>query len=518
MSNDVSGPLRLSELVAALSLITDLGMGQPMEQAMVTCLLAVNAGRELGLADDVLSEVYYLALLRFIGCSADASEFAAEVGGDDIGQRAALAPVLNADNAEILLHVIRHFGAGSLPLRRLQIVGLAVVKGEQNSRKSIAEHCAVAQMLAPRIGISPAVARYVGSTFERWDGKGTPGELAAEAIPVPCRIVAVARDVEVLGRMGGWDTAAACLQERSGKAYDPAIADLFRQQGERWLEEITSSPVWDLVIASEPARPAVVAGAHLDEVLCAFADLGDLKAPYSAGHSRGVAEIAENAGRSVGLNDREVASLRRAALLHDIGKAGVPNAILDKPGPLTSSEWERVRLHPYYTERVLSYVTALRHAGTIAGSHHERLDGSGYHHGVGGEGLSTASRVLAAANAYQALTQARPYRAALDAAGRERELRRLAGDGKLDPPAVSAVLESAGHPALRSRSEWPAGLTDREVEVLRLIARGHSNRSVARELTISVKTVGRHVENIYGKTGATGRATAALFAMEHGII
>jgi HD-GYP domain-containing protein (c-di-GMP phosphodiesterase class II)/DNA-binding CsgD family transcriptional regulator len=513
-----SQPVRLAELIAALSLMTDMGMGQPMEQAMVTCLLSVKTGRELGLDDEALSEVYYLALLRFIGCTSDASEFAAAVGGDDIGHRAALAPVLNGEMPEFLSHMVRRFGEGTPLLRRVRIVAGAMADGTKSATRSIEEHCHVAERLAPRIGVSQAVARDIGATFEYWDGRGLPGRLAGEEIPVPCRIVMAARDVEILNRIGGWPMVAETLRRRRGKAYAPAVADVFLERGAGWLAEIEAASVWDAVIAAEPGGPNVISEGRLDEVLGAFGELADLKAPSAAGHSAAVARIAGAAAEAVGLAAAETAAVRRAAFVHDLGKAGVPSGILDKAGPLSPAEWERVRLHPYLTERILAYSPALRAVGEIAGAHHERLDGSGYYRGLGAGGLPLAARVLAAANAYHALTQARPYREALEPASIERELRKQVDAGKLDQRAVSAVLGVAGHPARRPRSDWPAGLTDREVEVLRLLVTGQTNRAVAERLTISTKTVGRHVENIYAKAGVSGRATAALFAMEHGLL
>jgi HD-GYP domain-containing protein (c-di-GMP phosphodiesterase class II) len=510
--------LRLAELVAGLSLMTDLGMGQPMEQAMTTCLLAVDAGRELDLEPSELQEVFYLSLLRFVGCTADASEFAASVGGDDIGQRAALAPVISADISEYMRWMLRHFAEGQPATRRARLIAAELVMGMGNARRSIADHCQVAQMLAPRIGFSTSVALHIGSSFERWDGKGIPGKLKGESIPVPCRIVAVARDADIFSRLGGWTLVSEQLRLRRGKAYDPAVVDIFLARGATWLSMVERDGIWDQVIAAEPSPHAVVSDTALEEVLCAFADLADLKAPQAAGHSRAVASIAWAAGRALGLGSQESETLRNAALLHDLGKAGIPSGILDQHGPLSAGQWERVRLHPYYTERMLSYVPRLREAGAIAGAHHECLDGSGYHRGVTADSLPAAARILSAANTFHALQIQRPYRPALGAEEAARELRARAEQGRLDRAAVSAVLETSGHRAGHLKTGGPHGLTDREVEVLRLIARGASNRVVAERLTISVKTAGRHVENIYAKTGVSSRATAALYAMQHDLL
>jgi HD-GYP domain-containing protein (c-di-GMP phosphodiesterase class II) len=213
-----------------------------------------------------------------------------------------------------------------------------------------------------------------------------------------------------------------------------------------------------------------------------------------------------------------VLEVRRAGLVHDLGKAGVPNGIWDKPGTLSQPEWERVRLHPYLTERILSQSPALGHLARLAGSHHERLDGSGYHRGSPAAGLSKAARVLAAADVYQAMGESRPYRPPLSGEARAAELQKQANDGRLDQDAARCVLGSAGHRVPRVRTSWPNGLTDREVEVLRLIARGATKQTVARQLVISYKTVGRHIENIYAKINVSSRASAALFALQNDLL
>jgi HD-GYP domain-containing protein (c-di-GMP phosphodiesterase class II) len=511
--------VRLSELIAALSLATDLGMGQPMEQALNTCLLSVKAGRSLGLEGSQLSEVYYLALLRFIGCTADAHEEAASVGGDEIALRSGLAVVIMGETPEFMRYMLRNYAAGTPSLTRLRLLAAAMADGTKGARRTIAEHCEVAKMLVARMGINPAVGEDVGCVFERWDGKGLPGELAGDAIPLPARIVAVARDVDIFTRIGGPALVAEVLKKRRGKAYDPSVADGFLAEGEAWLKEAGQQPAWDAVIEAEPEPQFLVGESNIDGVLSTFADFADLKSPFTAGHSTHVGDLAAAAGRVAGLDRHDVDEMRRAGYVHDLGKTGIPNGIWDREGPLSQPEWERVRLHPYLTERILAYSPSLKSIAAIAGSHHERMDASGYHRGTTGTALAQTARLLAAADVYQAMGEPRPFRPALDARARERELLREAADGKLDREAVRAVLEAAGHVlAAPRRYTWPAGLTEREVEVLRLIIRGHSNRSVADELTISTKTVGRHIENIYGKIGVSSRATAALFAMEHGLL
>jgi HD-GYP domain-containing protein (c-di-GMP phosphodiesterase class II) len=510
--------IRLAELVAALSLATDLGMGQPLEQALRTCLLAGAAGRELGLEASVRSDIYYLAMLRFVGCTSDAHEEAELVGGDEIAFRAGLAPVLMGDMTEFLGYLIRRFAADAPPLTRARIVGRVLADGTGGAKRSIAIHCEIARMLAARIGLPESVGVCVGHVFERWDGKGLPGELSGEAIPVPARIVATARDVDVFHRLGGWEVAKEVLRRRRGKAYDPTVADAFLDQGEHWLAEIGDSSAWEATLADEPSPWVGVGEARIDDVLRAFADFADLKSPYTRGHSLGVAALAEEAARQAGLSDQAMTELRRAGLVHDLGRTGIPNGIWDKPGPLTRAEWERVRLHPYLSERILSHAGALASLAALAGAHHERLDGSGYYRGSPATLLPPSARILAAADAYQAMTQDRPHRPALSSEAAARQLSAEADGGRFDGDAVRCVLAAAGHRGLSQRRLWPAGLSEREVEVLRLIARGASYKTVAGRLFISPKTAEHHVAHIYAKIGVSSRAAAALFAMEHGLV
>jgi HD-GYP domain-containing protein (c-di-GMP phosphodiesterase class II) len=509
--------VRLAEPVAALSLATDLGMGQPLEQALRTCLLAVSAGTELGLDGATRSDIYYLALLRFIGCTSDAHEQAALVGGDEIAFYAGVAPAVMGETPEYLAFLVRRFAADAPPLTRARLVGRVLADGTAGARRSIAIHCEVARMLAARMGLPERMGIGLAHIFERWDGKGIPGELAGEEIPAVARIVAAARDVDLFYRLGGWDSVVEVLRRRRAKAYDPAVADVFLARGEGWLAELAGAPVWEAALAAEPEPWVRVDDARFDAVLEAFAAFADLKSPFTRGHSEGVAALAEGAARQAGLAEREAREVRRAALVHDLGRTGVPNGIWDKPGPLTRTEWERVRLHPYLTERVLSQAAALWPLAALAGAHHERLDGSGYHRGSPAALLSPAARILAAADAYQAMTQERPHRPAFSSQEAAKELAAEADCGRLDGDAVRCVLAAAGHGHGQRRAR-PAGLSEREVEVLRLIARGASYKDVAERLSISPKTAEHHVGHIYAKSGVSSRAAAALFAMEHHLL
>ena len=260
----------------------------------------------------------------------------------------------------------------------------------------------------------------------------------------------------------------------------------------------------------------MLSGEGLDRALAAMGNFADLISPYLAGHSAGVAELASAAAQRCRIDAADTTTLRRAALVHDLGRVAIGARIWQKPGPLNADEWEQVRLHPYHTERVLSRSPFLSALAPVAGAHHERLDGSGYHRGASGAELPLVARVLAAADAYHAMTEPRAHRAPIPPEQTAEQLAREAGAGRLDADAVTAVLEAAGQRA--PRLERPAGLTEREAEVVGMLARGLQTKQVARALGISVKTADSHIQHAYRKIGVSTRAAATLFAMEHGLV
>jgi HD-GYP domain-containing protein (c-di-GMP phosphodiesterase class II) len=276
--------------------------------------------------------------------------------------------------------------------------------------------------------------------------------------------------------------------------------------------------MWEQALEREPYPQIWIDGERVDAAFTAIAALTGLKSPWLREHASGVAELAEAAAWRMGLQADAVASLRRAALAHDLGRVGVSNAIWEKPGPLGFGEWERVRLHPHFTERAFAQSAALAPIGLLAGSHHERLDGSGYHRGTRGQALGRSARILAAADCYGAMREPRPHRPALDAAPAEAELLREASEGRLDPGAVDAVLGAAGHRSRQRARELPGGLTVRELEVLRVLVYGESTQAIADRLGISARTVGHHVQHVYQKVGVRSRAAATVWAFEHDLV
>jgi putative nucleotidyltransferase with HDIG domain len=351
--------------------------------------------------------------------------------------------------------------------------------------------------------------------FERWDGKGLPGGAKGEAIPRIARVLHLARDADVHWRLGGDAGVRSVLAARSGSAYDPELADLALATLPEALEALEHEPVWEAAAAVRPA-PSTLDGEALDEACRVVGEFADLKSVFTLGHSPAVAELAEAAAWRMGLAESDVVTVRRAGLVHDLGRVAISTGTWERPGPLSTGEWERVRLHTYFGERVLSRCPGLAAIVAVAARHHERLDGSGYHRGVGD--LAPAARILAVADASQAMGEPRPHRPALAPDDVARELDAEVVAGRLDGDAVAAVLQAAGVREGSAPRAFPAGLTGREVEVLRLLARGMSNKAIAGRLGLSPKTVGHHVGHVYAKIGVSTRAAAALFAVEHGLL
>jgi HD-GYP domain-containing protein (c-di-GMP phosphodiesterase class II) len=512
--------VRLAELMAALSIATDLGMGQPVEYALQSCNLAVRLGEKLGLAEEDLRDVYYQALLRFIGCNVE-TDMMATLLGDEMAIRRELAPVDATDLPGTLRIITRaiwqsHQGHSTLELVYAMMAGL--LKSRTITQQMFAGHCEVAQRLAERIGFSGKVLVALGQLYERWDGKGLPWGLKGEAIETAVLVVTLAQDMVLFYRLGGLEAATAVAQQRRTSQYAPFVADCFCQHAPLLLAGMDSDPTWDNVIALEPGAHQVLSAAQLDKACQAMADFVDIKTPFTMGHSSRVAELAAAAAQRVGLPEGDVTAVRRAGWLHDIGKTGVSAGIWMKAEMLTEKEWEQIRLHPYYTERILQRPSALAHIGQIAALHHERLDGSGYYRGLTADTLTPAARILAAANAYQTKREERPHRPVLTPEAAAAALQQEVRAGRLDSEAVHHVLAAAGHATTPLPRELVAGLSQRQMEVLRLLARGLTIKQIGAELVIAPKTADNHIQHIYNKIGVTTRAGATLFAMENNLL
>ena len=508
-------PVRLAELVASLSLGIDLGFGQPMEHVLRQCLIALRLGEQLGLDEAERATIYYTSLLVNVGCHSDAHE-QAKWFGDDIALKAAKYDHEPFSVREIIA-MVRQIGAGTTPLHRFRTGLEFAISGYRQVNDMMARHAGLARELGSQLGLPEAVLDALGGSYERWDGRGWPGDLAGDKIPIAARVVQLAEFAEVAHRVGGIDAAIALGERRRATQFDPALVDVLRLDAAKIFGQLDDAGSWDAVIDAEPSLAISLTQHECDEALGAIGRFVDLKSPFTIGHSCAVAELAAKAGRQLGLSDDQVRTLHRAGLVHDFGRLGVSNSIWDKRGSLGAGEWERVRMHPYFTERMLRQSPTLAPLANIAVQHRERLDGSGYPRGLSGAAISPLARILGAADAYQAMREPRPHRAPLSAESAATELRIDVRSGRLESDADETVLVAAGHRAVRRR-EGPAGLTAREVEVLRLVARGLSNKDIARILVISPKTTGNHIEHIYTKIGTSNRAGAGLFAMQRGLL
>jgi HD-GYP domain-containing protein (c-di-GMP phosphodiesterase class II) len=507
--------LRLADLLAALSVATDLGMGQEPEKAVRTCLVATELARAMELPDPDVRDVFYTALLKHLGCTAPSHETAWLLGDDlavsprtertDVGSRRELLALTAAAGR----------GTGA---HRLRYLVRTLAAGKEGGRTISRAVCEVGALMAERLRLGDGVRAGLFHSLERWDGRGEAHGLAGDEVALPARLTVVATQAVIADRLGGPDAAAAMVRRRAGGWFDPAVADAFGRVGPALLRRLAEADVWAEVVAAEPRPVRLVPPAELDGVARVFADMVDLLTPFTLGHSAGVAELAADAARCLRLADGGVDAVRRAALLHDLGRVAVSSHVWERPGALTATQREQVRLHPYHSERILARSAALRPLARIAGMHHERQDGSGYHHGAAGAQVPVEARLLAVADAYQAMTQDRPHRAALAAPAAAREVEAAARAGRFDPECAGAVIQAAGQRAAHARAAWPAGLSEREVDVLRLLARGLSNRQVAAALSISPRTAEHHVQHIYAKIGTSTRAAAAMFAMEHGLL
>jgi HD-GYP domain-containing protein (c-di-GMP phosphodiesterase class II) len=508
--------VRLSELLGVLSFGVDLGMGQPMEHVLRQCLISLALADQLALGDEEREAVFFGSLVAWVGCHVDAYE-QAKWFGDDTALKGEYRLVDFHTATSRPLFMLRHLGSGLAWHQRLGLIPSFIGEGKRAAESLLENHWRASEEFMTRLGFDPIVHDTVEQSFERWDGRGVPKGLKTDEISMTARLVNLADVVEVVQRAGGTDAAISVARERAGTQFDPDVVRLFTSFAHTLFTDLEALDTWRAVLNAEPGARHVLSGEALDRALEAVADFCDVKSPFTLGHSRAVADLVMGAGALYGLGTVDATTLRRAALVHDLGKLGVPNTIWDKRGPLTPAEQERARLHVYLGERMLASSAALAPLAAIVVQHHERLDGSGYPRHLTGSDITPGGRLLAAADSYRARIEPRLYQERIDVDQAGAEMLTAVRAGHLDADATSAVLAAAGHRPAKRR-EWPAGLTTREVEILRLVASGQSNKQIAATLTISPKTAGTHVEHIYTKLGVSNRALASLFAARHGLM
>ncbi|MGH9222877.1 MAG: HD domain-containing phosphohydrolase [Acidimicrobiales bacterium] len=513
----MSASLRLADLLGGLSLVADLGFGLPPQSAMRSCLIATALAGRMGLSDDDARDCFYTALLMHVGCVGVAHE-AAVAFGDDIGLARAISRTNLGDPADVAATLIPAITRGLSAGARARVLDVAYAGGSEWGRRADTGSCEVARDTARRVGLPASTQRALHEVYEFWSGGWAPQGLGGDDIAIGARVARAAADAAFYDQLGGTEAAVAALRARAGGVLDPAVVGTFARHADELLGEANTGDPRDRILDVEPTPVVERTGTGLAEVAAAFGDLVDIKMPFLHGHARDVARLARGAAVRLRLEDAEVDRVEIAALLHDVGRSGVSNAVWEKPGPLTRAEWEQVRMHAYHSERILATSPSLEAVSTTAGMHHERLDGSGYHRCSAAGAVPLAARIIGAADAFSAMTQPRPHRPAM---APEQAAHQLVADceaGRLDPGAVDAVLAEAGQTVTRRAGPRPGGLSDREVEVLGLLATGLSNAELAGRLFISRRTAEHHVQHIYVKIGVSTRAAAALFAVQHGLV
>lgn len=439
-----AGALRLSEVLGALSYALDLTEGQPPGHCLRCGWIGMQIGFQLGLGSLALSDLYYTLLLKDAGCSSNAARLWQLYGGDERVTKHDYKTVDSQSVAQLGLFVLRHAGAGeALRARVARVLDLAR-NGEQLATELIATRCERGADIVRRFGFSERVAAGVFSLDEHWNGKGRPQGLRGQRIPLGARIALLAQVVDVFNTVGGPIAALAEARRRSGTWFDPRVVEAFAvaARADTFWGALADPALDARVAALEPTAHVIPADEdRLDVVAAAFADIIDAKSSYTAGHSRRVTAYADAMADRLGMTGARRRWLRRAGMLHDIGKLGVGSGILDKPGKLDSGEWEAMRRHAVLSEEILGRISIFRDLAPVAAAHHERLDGRGYPKRLGGGAIARETRILTAADIFDALTADRPYRAAFPVADALAIMRKDVGTA-LDPD-IFAALEAA---------------------------------------------------------------------------
>ncbi len=445
--------VRQSEVIAALSHALDMTEGHPVGQAERTCLIGMRLAHELQLAADDRYALYYALLLKDVGCSSSAARMCELFGTDDIALKTHGKLVDWTKPVQVARYASQHVPPGGRIARAQRT--LSVLRSLVAEGKAIVEtRCDRGAAIVRSLGFPDASADAVWALDEYWDGRGQPTGMAGEEIPLLARIACLSQTAEVFFATHGLAAAQEMVRERSGRWFDPKVAEAFLAigPGDTLWADLVSDDVAGLVLKLEPAdRVLVLDAAGIDTICEAFADVIDAKSPFTARHSRGVATYAGLIGSTLGFADEDLRELHRAGMLHDIGKLGIPNTILDKPAKLTDDEFARMRLHPAYTETILAGIPAFAGFAAVAAAHHERLDGRGYHRGVPAGDLPVSARALAVADVFEALTADRPYRGPMDPDEALAICRRDAGR-HLDPTCVDALAAAIG----RARERYAA--------------------------------------------------------------
>lgn len=527
--------LRTIDFLFAFSLAADLAMGLAAGHGVRATYIGMRLADRLQLDQETRTDLFYAELLMDAGCTAWASQVAAKILSDDIAARRELFFFTDPrDPRDMIRWLARHLATGQGLGTRARKMADFGVHGKEFMQEGLRNTSDVAARIAGRLGRSIEVQEALRLAFEDWAASGSHNDSAAPA-PLISRILFATIFLEVFHQVQGREAAIRLARSRRGTTLDSDVVDAFMDlaNDQSFWGGLESESVWDEVRRLEPESPyRYLSESRLDDVALAFADFADLKSFYSAGHSRRVSTLAESMAKHLGQDSLDIKEIRRAALMHDIGLVAVPSFVLHRPeSSLTAAEWESLRLHPYYAERILGRVPAFAPLVPLVVAHHERPDGQGFHRGISLGQIPPGACIIAVADAFDELTHAAPERPALDV---DAALRRLAqGIGtRFTVGCFNALVWAVGKesPADNARAEadissgdavtteWPAGLTDREVDVLRLLSTGASRRAMAKALSVSEHTIRHHLEHIYSKIDVHTRVAATLFAIEHNLL
>lgn len=407
--------LKLSELIGSLSHALDITEGQPEGHCVRCCWIGSHIGRALGLDQRALWELYYTLLLKDLGCSSNAARISQLYLTDDLGFKRDYKTV-DGRLRNVLSFVVGHTGLQAGLAERFRSILTVFRQGDEIAQELVQTRCQRGADIARQLRFGEGVAQGIHALDEHWDGSGRPDRLAGTAIPLYARIALLAQVVDVFHTVSGPEAALAEARERAGDWFDPALVAA--------LEGVARTPGFWTMLGSaeldravrdlEPGRGEVaIDDDYLDEIAAAYGQIVDTKSPYTQGHSVRVALYTDLVARELGLPEARRRWLRRGALLHDLGKLGVSNAVLDKPGKLAEDEWEQVKRHAAYTESILSRVAIFDELAPVSAAHHERLDGAGYPKGLGAEQITLETRIITVADIFDAITAERPYRGAI---------------------------------------------------------------------------------------------------------
>lgn len=416
LAHGAEQPLQISHVLGALSYALDLTEGQPPGHSIRCCWIGIHIGQALGLSDSEQHDLYYALLLKDAGCSSNAARLCELYGSDDRTVKRGFKVVDSDSTAQLLHFVVTHAGLNQGLAMRLRRLLTVARDGSKATDEMIQTRCERGASISRQLGFNERVASAIHSLDEHWNGRGRPDQLQGESIPLGARVALLAQVVDVFHVVGGREAALKEVQKRSGSWFDPQLVAVLQRAGadESFWNGLAAANVEQRVQALSPAAQAIPATeAQLDAIAEAFGQVIDAKSPYTAGHSSRVSAYVEAVARDLGLSSERCRWLRRGALLHDLGKLGVSNAILDKPGKLTEPEWEEMRRHAEYSEQILERIVPFRRLANVAAAHHERLDGKGYPRGIDARAITLETRIITVADIFDAITAERPYRAAV---------------------------------------------------------------------------------------------------------